>query len=84
MAEEIKKADAKGSEKKPVSKKPGFFAKIKNFWKETKSEVKKVVWPTPKQVLNNTLIVIAVVVLSAAFIAIVDAAFKFLAGLLAL
>ena len=84
MAEEIKKADAKGSEKKPVSKKPGFFTKIKNFWKETKSEVKKVVWPSPKQVLNNTLIVIAVVVIAAVFIGVVDAAFKALAGLLTL
>ncbi len=84
MAEEIKKADTKGSEKKPVSKKPGLFARAKTFWKETKSEVKKVVWPTPKQVLNNTLIVIAVVILAAVFIGVVDALFKFLAGLLAL
>lgn len=84
MAEEIKKADAKGSEKKPVSKKPGFFAKVKNFWKETKSEVKKVVWPSPKQVLNNTLIVIAVVIIAAVFIGVVDVVFKSLAGLLTL
>ena len=84
MAEEIKKADTKGSEKKPVSKKPGLLARIKTFWKETKSEVKKVVWPTPKQVLNNTLIVIAVVIIAAVFIAVVDAAFKGIAGLLAL
>ncbi len=84
MAEEIKKADAKGSEKKPVSKKPGFFARVKNFWKETKSEVKKVVWPSPKQVLNNTLIVIAVVVIAAVFIGVVDLVFKSLAGLLTL
>ena len=84
MAEEIKKTDAKSSEKKPVSKKPGLFARIKAFWKETKSEVKKVVWPTPKQVLNNTLIVIAVVVIAAVFIAGFDALFKFVAGLLTL
>ena len=84
MAEEIKKADAKGSEKKPVSKKPGLFARIKMFWKETKSEVKKVVWPTPSQVLNNTLIVIAVVVMAAVFIGVVDLVFKSLAGLLTL
>ena len=84
MAEEIKKTDAKSAEKKPVSKKPGLIARIKTFWKETKSEVKKVVWPSPKQVLNNTLIVIAVVVMAAVFIGVVDAAFKFLAGLLTL
>ena len=84
MADEIKKAESKGAEKKPVSKKPGFFARLKNFWKETKSEVKKVVWPTSSQVLNNTLIVIAVVIIAAVFIGVVDAAFKGLAGLLAL
>ena len=84
MADEIKKAESKGAEKKPVSKKPGFFARLKNFWKETKSEVKKVVWPTPKQVINNTVIVIVVVVLAAVFIGVVDFLFKTIAGLLTL
>lgn len=83
MAEEIKKSETKGSEKKPVSKKPGFFARIKNFCKETKSEVKKVVWPSPKQVLNNTGVVIGVVVSMAIFISLVDLVFKSLAGLIA-
>ena len=47
-------------DKKPEKKsKPGFFARIKQWCKETKSELKKVQWPTWKQTLNNTLIVIA-------------------------
>ena len=59
--------------------------KIVRFFKEIKSELKKVTWPTKKQVLNNTLIVIAVVVIIGAVIAIFDAIFqwglfKFLLG----
>jgi preprotein translocase subunit SecE len=84
MSEEIKKTEeqkpAKSEKKK--EKKPGFFAKAKKFLKELKSEISKIVWPTPKQVLNNTLVVIAVVLLSAVFIGLVDALFKFLAGLI--
>ena len=84
MPEEIKKTEeqkpAKAEKKK--EKKPGFFAKAKKFLKELKSEISKIVWPTPKQVLNNTLVVIAVVILSGIFIGLVDALFKVLAGLI--
>ena len=48
------------TDKKPEKKsKPGFFARIKQWWKETRAELKKVQWPTWKQTLNNTLIVLA-------------------------
>ena len=50
--------------------------KIVKFFKEIKSEVKKVTWPTRKQVVNNTAIVIAVVVLVGIIIAIFDAIFQ--------
>ena len=45
--------------------------------KGTKSEFKKIVWPTWKQVAKNTMIVIAVVVLFCAIIAVLDYLFKF-------
>ena len=51
--------------------------KIIKFFKEVKSEMKKVVWPSKKQLVNNTLIVIAVVVLVGVVIAIFDAIFQF-------
>ena len=35
-----------------------FFAKIGSFFKEVKSELKKVVWPTFAKIKQNTLIVI--------------------------
>jgi len=82
MAEEIKKTETKPVEKKK-DKKPSFIDRAKKFLKEVKSEISKVVWPTPKQVVNNTVVVIVMVVLSAVFIGVVDAIFKFLAGLLA-
>ena len=54
-------ADSKASKKdaKPEKKsKPGIFARIKQWFKETKAELKKVQWPTWKQTMNNTLIVL--------------------------
>ncbi len=50
---------AKKDKKSEKKSKPGFFARIKQWFKETKAELKKVQWPTWKQTLNNTLIVIA-------------------------
>ncbi|NCB63027.1 MAG: preprotein translocase subunit SecE [Clostridia bacterium] len=50
---------AKADEKKS---KPGIFQRIARWLREMKSELKKVMWPTPKQTLNNTLIVIACVI----------------------
>ncbi len=50
--------------------------RIVKFFKELKSEMKKVVWPSRKQVVNNTLIVIAVVVIVGVVIAIFDTIFQ--------
>ena len=44
-------------------KKENIFQKIGKFFKSTKSEFKKVTWPTKKQLLNNTAIVITALVL---------------------
>ena len=38
--------------------KPGVFARIGRWFRELKIELKKVVWPTGKQTVNNTVIVI--------------------------
>ena len=38
-----------------------------------KSELKKVVWPTPKQTVNNTVIVIVCVIVVGIFIWVFDA-----------
>jgi len=38
--------------------KAGFFHNISRFFKDLKSEAKKVVWPSKKQVKNNTAVVL--------------------------
>ena len=57
------------------TKKQGLFAKMAKFFKEVKSEMKKVVWPTWSQTLRNTMIVIAVIIMVGVFLAIVDTIF---------
>ena len=52
---------AKKEKKSEKRSKPGVFARIGKWLKEMKSELKKVQWPTRKQTINNTLIVIACV-----------------------
>ena len=51
---------AKGAAVKRTDKKPGFFARVKKWFREMKSELKKVVWPTPKQFTKNTAVALAV------------------------
>ena len=50
---------------------------IFRFFKEVKSEMKKVVWPTKKQIVNNTLIVFAAVAVIGVFIWVLDLLFQF-------
>ncbi len=61
----------KGDGKK--AKKPGVFKRIAKWFKEMKSELKKVQWPTWKQTLKSTGIVILCVIIVGAFIWVFDA-----------
>jgi len=47
----------------------------KSFFKDFKAELKKVIWPTPKQVANNTTAVVTIVLLTAIIVFILDEAF---------
>lgn len=67
-AEKDKKAK---SDKK--DEKPGIFQRMKRWFREMKSELKKVVWPTSKQTVKNTIVVIVCVIVIGAFIWIFDA-----------
>ena len=49
-----------------------FFGAIARYFRELRSELKKVVWPTPKQVLKNTLIVVVCILVVGAFIWLFD------------
>lgn len=52
------------------------WAAICKYFRELKSELKKVVWPTPQQVLKNTLIVICCVLIIGICIWLFDVAAK--------
>ena len=47
----------------------------KSFFKDFKAELKKVIWPTPKQLVNSTVAVVVIVVITAAIVFILDVAF---------
>ena len=48
------------------------FERIVQFLKEAKVELKKVTWPTPRQTLASTSVVIIVVIVVSIFLGIVD------------
>ena len=63
MAENEKAVQAAKKDKKSdKNANPGFFARMGKWFRDMKSELKKVQWPTRKQTINNTLIVIACVI----------------------
>ena len=68
--------------KKNDAKKVSFFGKVKNFFngigkyfKDTKSELKKVVWPSKHDVKNNTITVVVVVLIAAVVLIALDLIF---------
>ena len=73
----------KKAEKKPTKKdKPSFIERTKKFWREYKSELKKVVWATRENTMKNTLIVAVAVIIVGACIGVLD--FAFSSGIVAL
>jgi preprotein translocase subunit SecE len=48
------------------------FEKVKQFLKEAKIELKKVVWPTRKDTIASTTVVIILVIIIAVFLGLVD------------
>ncbi|MCB1307561.1 MAG: preprotein translocase subunit SecE [Leptospiraceae bacterium] len=45
------------------------------FLKESRDELRKVVWPSREEVLNSTIVVLAVVALVSVFLFLIDVAF---------
>ena len=63
MAKEAKKGDKNSKSKK-------------SFLKDFKAELKKVTWPTPKQLVNNTTAVIVIVLITALTVFVLDFVFE--------
>lgn len=63
----------KEKQSKPAEKKkPGIGHRISRFFREMKAELKKVAWPSRSQTFNNTLVVIACVIVVGIFVWIFD------------
>ena len=48
----------------------------KHFFRDFKAELKRVIWPTPKQLINNTIAVITIVLITAAVVFALDFVFE--------
>ena len=73
MAKEAKKKEKK---MKDNTNKKGSKKEKRHFFKDVKAELKKVIWPTPKQLLNNTLAVIASVIIVGVIVFLLDLCFE--------
>jgi preprotein translocase subunit SecE len=65
--------------KAAVAKEKNFFDKGLQFLREVKVELKKVTWPSRKQTMGSTLVVLVIVTIISLFLGVVDAG---LAGLI--
>ncbi len=65
-----------------AAKKENFFVRtgkrIAKWFREMNSELKKVVWPSKKQVINNVLVTLACVLVVGIFIWVFDAVSDFI------
>ena len=64
MADNTKNKESKNNKQK------------KSFFKDVRAELKKVTWPTTKQVVNNTIGVIVIVIITAIIVFILDFTFN--------
>ena len=48
----------------------------RHFFKDFKAELKKVIWPTPKQLVKSTMAVVFIVVVTAVIVFVLDVVFE--------
>jgi len=88
---QVRKADNIMADK--TEKKPGFVARMKaavkgfaanvaKFFRDTKSELKKVVWPSKADIKTNTVVVLVTVAIAAVVMIALDAIFGGILGLI--
>ncbi len=63
-------------------KKGNIFKRIARFFKDVKTELKKVTWPTKKQAVKNTVVVLIFLIIIGLFIFLIDLLFQWAAGLI--
>lgn len=78
MAEQTAKKEKKAKGK-------NIFSRIAKYFRDLGSEMKKVVWPSKKQTINNTIVVLVVCAVAGIVLVLLDLAFGgILKGLLSL
>jgi preprotein translocase subunit SecE len=70
-----RKADAESPKAKKEVRRTGFFGRIGGFFREVVSELRKVIWPTRRELLTYTGVVIGFVVIMVAIVAVLDYGF---------
>ncbi len=64
------------------AKKPSFFARAGKYFRDVWGEFKKIVWPSRKQIINNTTVVFVTCLVFAVAIWALDILFGLLRGLI--
>lgn len=78
MAEEVKVSKGASAKEKAANAKNNLV----KFFKDIKSELKRVVWPSRSQLINNTVTVLMACLFIGAFIWLVDAGLQRLMNLI--
>ncbi len=66
------KKDGKSKKVKETTSKPGFFKRIKNFFHEVRKELKKVTWPSKKNMIKYSIATIVFVVFFSLFFYLIE------------
>ena len=80
MADKEKKPKLGKAEKKLKKLKAPKAGSGKHWFKDFRAELKKVIWPTKRQLAENTTVVISMVIIVAVIIFLLDLAFKSITG----
>jgi preprotein translocase subunit SecE len=75
-----RKKPPKAGEQISVVKHPVFWVKTRQFLQEVKMELKRVTWPTRKETIGSTVVVIILVLIISFFLGIVDFGLSSLVG----
>ena len=78
-AAEVSRSEKSAEAVKPKKKKLTFkdaIARVSKWFRELKSEYKKVVWPTRQQIMKNTAVVLVILLFLGVFIGLLDFAFE--------
>ena len=72
MAEDAIKETVNAKSQKKKEKKAKKSNGVLKFFRDLKGEFKKIVWPSKKQIINNTIVVIAAIIVIGIFIWVID------------